>query len=191
MYALKLATQVLRKGGSFVTKIFRSSDYQSLIWLFKKFFKKVEANKPKASRMQSAEIFVICSDYLDPDYIDPRFFKPEFVFKENESDLMDVLKSNEINSIKKIFEKSKRACIKEGAPLTMHKKISFKLFMEAENPYVIFRDFNEVVVENRPYFEEYLKEAKRIPDLEQALKDLRLLNKSTIARILKFRTKVN
>ena len=58
--ALKLATDILRPNGTFISKIFRSNDYNSIIWLFNKFFDDVQGVKLKASRYQFAEIFVVC-----------------------------------------------------------------------------------------------------------------------------------
>ena len=48
----------------------------------KQFFKEVQAVKPSASRSQSAEIFLVCTGYLNPDKIDSRMFDPKCVFEQ-------------------------------------------------------------------------------------------------------------
>jgi len=82
VHALKCATQHLKADGHFVTKVYRSRDYASFLWICQQFFEEVTAFKPKASRVQSAEIFLVCQQYKAPEKIDPRMLDPKHIFEQ-------------------------------------------------------------------------------------------------------------
>ncbi|KAL2328962.1 hypothetical protein Fmac_022389 [Flemingia macrophylla] len=79
--AVKLATQFLAPKGIFVTKIFRSQDYSSVVYCLKQLFEKVEVDKPAASRSESAEIYVLGLRYKAPAKIDPRLLDFKHLFQ--------------------------------------------------------------------------------------------------------------
>uniref|UniRef100_A0A8C4ZNF2 pre-rRNA processing protein FTSJ3 n=1 Tax=Gadus morhua TaxID=8049 RepID=A0A8C4ZNF2_GADMO len=126
LMALKLACEFLNKGGSFITKVFRSKDYQPLLWIFQQFFKKVQATKPQASRNESAEIFVVCQGFLAPDKIDSKFFDPKHAFKEVEVQAKTV---KELIPVKK----PKAEGYTDG-DLTLYHSFTLTEFLKAENP---------------------------------------------------------
>ncbi|KAM0680172.1 AdoMet-dependent rRNA methyltransferase spb1 [Glugoides intestinalis] len=86
LYALKLATEFLKEGGSFVTKIFRSENFIKITNVLEKLFGTVDITKPLSSRSESAEIFAVCRGFKDPEYLDPNLLNADVLFYDHSID---------------------------------------------------------------------------------------------------------
>jgi 23S rRNA (uridine2552-2'-O)-methyltransferase len=60
MEAMNFSKEMLVKEGQFVSKIFLGSSFNEIVALGKKIFKEVKVFKPKSSRKESKESFIIC-----------------------------------------------------------------------------------------------------------------------------------
>ena len=60
MEAMNFSKNILLKEGRFVSKIFLGSSFNEIVALGKKIFKEVKVFKPKSSRKESKESFIIC-----------------------------------------------------------------------------------------------------------------------------------
>eukprot|EP00732_Lithocolla_globosa_P001845 Lithocolla_globosa_v1_NODE_1032_length_2930_cov_15.909217.p2 type:complete len:303 gc:universal NODE_1032_length_2930_cov_15.909217:2697-1789(-) len=142
--SLKLATEFLRPGGTFVSKVFRSKDYNSLLWVLKQLFQKVEVTKPSSSRNVSAEIYVVCLKYLAPSYIDPKILDSKYVFEE-----MDELKKP--TGINDIFHPEKKKRQRDGyaeGDYTLYTKTPVSQFVTSAEPIVILSQANTLTFED-------------------------------------------
>lgn len=176
LMAMKLACEFLTKGGTFVTKVFRSKDYQPLLWIFQQFFKKVQATKPQASRNESAEIFVICQGYLAPDKIDARFFDPKHAFKEVEEQAKTV---RDLIPVKKA-----KAEGYEDGDLTLYHTFTATTFLKADNAIDFLSKANEITFDN-PDLESHPSTSIEI---KECLRDIKVLGRKELRLLLTWRT---
>ncbi|RLN93314.1 hypothetical protein BBJ28_00002112 [Nothophytophthora sp. Chile5] len=86
--ALNITTHVLEEGGAFVAKIFRCEQYDLLATQLSVFFESVSCAKPKSSRAQSNEAFVVCQGFRLPDKYTPvmtSYLLPRYGLEESEA----------------------------------------------------------------------------------------------------------
>lgn len=178
LMALKLACEFLNKGGTFITKVFRSKDYQPLMWIFQQFFKKVQATKPQASRNESAEIFVVCQSFVAPDKIDNKFFDPKHAFKE-----VDV----QVKTVKELIttKKPKAEGYNDG-DLTLYHTFSVTQFLKAENPVDFLSKANAITFDS-PELESHPVTSSEI---KECCRDVKVLGRKELRLLLSWRSKL-
>ncbi|CAG5161729.1 uncharacterized protein ALTATR162_LOCUS6082 [Alternaria atra] len=189
LQSMKLATEFLVEGGTFVTKIFRSKDYNSLLWVFNQLFTKVEATKPPSSRNVSAEIFVVCRGYKAPKHLDPKFLDARSVFAE----LSDPTPNNEAKVFKPEVKKRKREGYEEG-DWTQFKEAPVSEFIQTTDPIAMLGGLNKLSFEQKPNGDIAVATIDKLPETTKEIRDccadLKVLGRADFKRLLRWRLRV-
>ncbi|SNX86126.1 probable AdoMet-dependent rRNA methyltransferase SPB1 [Melanopsichium pennsylvanicum] len=203
LQSLRLAAEFLNAGGTFVTKVFRSKDYNNLLWVFNQLFKKVEATKPSSSRNVSAEIFVVCQGYKNPARIDPKFLDPQHVFKEldptalvgadQEAGIPFSLKGTSAgNAHANVFEPKKVRKHREGyadGDYTLFHSLDAMDFIKGQDVIGMLGSYNEISFKTQES-----KNLLDLPDTTQEMrencKDLKVLGKKDFRNLMNWRKEV-
>lgn len=192
--ALHLATDILKAGGTFVTKVFRSRDYNAILGTLRKLFREVTANKPAASRAVSAEVFVVCQSYLAPRKVDPALFDPRTVFSlEEQEDNLDASGQHIPSVLSKKALKNRKATGYEDGLSLVTKRITASDFVDAKDPLALLSVATEIFfdLENADSRD---AEIRKLPvtslELVELMKDLKILGKSEFKQILRWRDQV-
>lgn len=189
LQSMKLATEFLIEGGTFVTKVFRSKDYNSLLWVFNQLFTKVEATKPPSSRNVSAEIFVVCRGFKAPKKIDPRFLDPKTVFAE----LSEPAPNNEAKVYNPEVKKRKRGGYEEG-DWTQYKELPASEFIQTVDPIAILGTYNKMTFSQAANGDIALAALDKMPETTDEIRtccaDLKVLGRKEFKMLLRWRLKV-
>ncbi|GFR43871.1 hypothetical protein Agub_g5000 [Astrephomene gubernaculifera] len=202
--ALKLAVDTLAPKGTFVTKIFRSKDYNALLYAFNQLFEKVEATKPAASRNASAEIFVVCLGYKAPAKIDPRLLDPKVLFQE-------VVEAKKVMGPEALLrQKIKQRRFREGyeeGVTTLRRFTSALAFLVSDTPVEMLGSYTELALDGPNSWApvEALGEGAAEPkelaakirsheattaEIRTLCKDLQVLGRSDFKQLLRWRLTV-
>ncbi|KAJ1264130.1 hypothetical protein BS78_09G238900 [Paspalum vaginatum] len=181
--ALRLATMFLAPKGAFITKVFRSQDYNAIMYCLKQLFEKVEATKPTASRSTSAEIYIICLKYKAPAKIQPELLDIKHLF----SVVPEQNKSRDIMDSKR---KRHRDGYEEGN--TTLRKVGLAsdfIWSDAQTPLEFLGSYNVISFDN-PESLPIKNHELTTDDIKNFCEDLLLLDKNSFKHVLKWRIRL-
>ena len=181
--ALRLATEFLQPGGCFVTKVFRSNDYNALLYVFNSLFHKVEATKPQASRAESAEIFVVCRGFKNAT-IDPKFLDPKHVFSTIEEE------DKTVNVLQQKKGKKARPEGYDGGTQLLNAKMSVKDFVLGSTPVKQLGEVNAFTWDESDECVFWRAQKQTKPEILHCCADLKVLGKREFRTLLTWRLKM-
>ncbi|CAL5096285.1 unnamed protein product [Urochloa decumbens] len=181
--ALRLATMFLAPKGAFITKVFRSQDYNAIMYCLKQFFEKVEATKPTASRSTSAEIYIICLKYKAPAKIQPELLDIKHLFSvvPEQTKPRDILDGR---------HKRHRDGYEEGN--TTLRKLGLAsdfIWSDAQTP-LEFLGSNTAISFDNPESLPIKNHELTTDDIKDFCEDLLLLDKNSFKHLLKWRIRL-
>jgi AdoMet-dependent rRNA methyltransferase SPB1 len=165
--ALKLAVNFLSPDGVFISKAFRSKEFNLLVSKLKQFFGKIEVNKPAASRSTSAEIFICCFGFKRPNNFDSRSLDLSFLFDEKNADYSQTYTSCRNKTI--------------NSPIR-YESSSVTSFLHCSSPREFLEKSSELVIDKQAY--QFMTKATEIREL---CKDLRTIGTRGFKTLLKWR----
>ncbi|XP_062180434.1 uncharacterized protein LOC133884872 [Phragmites australis] len=181
--ALRLATMFLAPKGAFITKVFRSQDYNAIMYCLKQFFEKVEATKPTASRSTSAEIYIICLRYKAPAKIQPELLDIKHLFSV-------VPEKNKPRDPLNDRQKRHRDGYDEGN--TTLRKVGLAsnfIWSEAQTPLEFLGSYNAISFDD-PASLDIKNHELTTDEIKNLCEDLFLLDKNGFKHILKWRIRL-
>lgn len=182
--AVRLATYFLAPKGAFITKVFRSQDYNAIMFCLKQLFEKVEVTKPQASRGTSAEIYIICLKYKAPAKIQPELLDIKHLFSVETEKKMprDVLTTKK--------DKRSREGYEEG--VTVLEKVGLAsefIWSEAQTPLEFLGSVTEISFDD-PASVPIKNHETTTDEIKALCEDLRVLDKNSFKHILKWRIRI-
>lgn len=161
------------------------------------------------TRNVSAEIFVVCREFLAPKVIDPKFLDPKHVFKDLETSV-SLDKGVTVNDVQaNVFQPDKKRRHRGGYAdndYTLFKQIGVAEFVRSSDPIAILGAVNKIsftTEEEKPYvlqplpctfllFTSWPASWSSLPltseDIKANLDDLKVLGKGDFKALLKWRT---
>lgn len=145
---------------------------------------------PPPSSNVSAEIFVVCRDFLAPAYIDPKFLDPKHVFKDLSALVAGAERGTSAANVQaNVFAPEKKRRQREGyeeGNYTLFKEIGVAEFIQSSDPITVLGSVNRMTF-REPEERKWLKSEHTTVDVKANLDDLKLLGKGDFKTLMKWR----